>query len=203
VSYHHGNLRAALVESAVALAQEKGPGGVVLREVARRTGVTHNASYRHFADRDALLGEVATVAMSRLAQAIRARTEPIQGGPGPVRAKATLRAVGTAYVEFALAEPGLFDVAFAAPLVLTKEVLGAPTREEGPYELLNAALDAMVETGAMPPSRRPGAEVTCWAAVHGFSLLHRAEPMRHAAVAERQRHLDAMLDTVELGLTVS
>ena len=69
-TYHHGNLRPALVEAAVALAQARGPEGVVLREVARQTGVSHNAAYRHFADREELLAEVADAAMRQLAGAM-------------------------------------------------------------------------------------------------------------------------------------
>src|SRR3954467_4821962 len=64
--YHHGNLRAALVAEGAELARARGPEGVVLREVARRTGVSHNAAYRHFADREELLTGQTQLAMDRL-----------------------------------------------------------------------------------------------------------------------------------------
>src|SRR3954452_24905446 len=114
-SYHHGNLRPALIECAVELARVKGPDGVVLREVARRTGVSHNAAYRHFADRDELLAEVARWGMGRLEQAMVDRLAKVRNRDPAVRALRRLREVGRAYVEFALAEPGLFEVAFSAP----------------------------------------------------------------------------------------
>lgn len=196
-SYHHGNLRAALVDAAVGLAQEHGPDGVVLREVARRTGVTHNASYRHFAAREELLAEVAAVAMDRLAAAIRARTDALpavpDGGDARVRARARLREVGRAYVEFAVAETGLFHVAFSAPM---PEEHAA----ESPYDLLNQALDELVATGAVAPEVRAGAEVTCWAAVHGLSELLTSGPLRDLPPTDREAVLEGMLRTVEAGL---
>src|SRR3954466_6600193 len=113
-TYHHGNLRPALVEAAVRLAQSRGPDGVVLREVARQTGVSHNAAYRHFADRDELLAEVGQEAMRQLAGAMTAELETVEEPQPLSRALARLRATGRAYVHFALNEPGLFEVAFAA-----------------------------------------------------------------------------------------
>ena len=65
-SYHHGNLRESLIEAGIELARSQGPDGVVLREVARRAGVSHNAAYRHFADREALLAEIARHGMREL-----------------------------------------------------------------------------------------------------------------------------------------
>src|SRR3954468_3129329 len=113
-SYHHGNLRPALVEAAAELARVSGPDGVVLREVARQTGVSHNAAYRHFADRDELLAEVAALGMAQLEQAMRDRLAAVRTRDPVQRARRRLRATGRAYVEFALAEPGMFEVAFAA-----------------------------------------------------------------------------------------
>ena len=112
-TYHHGNLRPALIEAAAELARTSGPDGVVLREVARRTGVSHNAAYRHFADRDALLSEVAALAMERLGQAMSSRLDAVDLADPAQRSAEQLRAVGRAYVDYALEEPGLFEVAFA------------------------------------------------------------------------------------------
>src|SRR3954469_7865232 len=75
--YHHGNLRPVLVDTAVELARTAGPDAVVLREVARRAGVSHNAAYRHFADRAALLGEVSGRAMADLERAMTTRIEAV------------------------------------------------------------------------------------------------------------------------------
>ena len=64
--YHHGNLRAALIDTAVGQARAGGADAVVLRDAARRTGVSHNAAYRHFTDRDDLLAEVSECGMAEL-----------------------------------------------------------------------------------------------------------------------------------------
>jgi AcrR family transcriptional regulator len=192
-SYHHGNLRPALVEAAVELARTKGPEGVVLREVARRTGVSHNAAYRHFTDREQLLAEVAFWAMGRLEQAMEERLATVRTREPAARARQRLREVGRAYVEFALAEPGLFEVAFSAQLHSDDEA-------GGPYGLLNRVLDELVDVGVLAARRRPGAEVACWAGVHGFAMLHLQGPLRGVTAADRERSLQQMLDLLELAL---
>src|ERR1700742_274077 len=98
-SYHHGALHSALVEASITLAREGGPDRVILREAARAAGVSHSAAYRHFTDREALLGEVSRFARSELAAQMRRR---VNRAKDPRR---RLRAVGTAYIDFALAEP--------------------------------------------------------------------------------------------------
>jgi AcrR family transcriptional regulator len=196
--YHHGNLRAALVEAGAELARTAGPDGVVLREVARRTGVSHNAAYRHFADRDELIAEIAALANDQLEQAmLRRLAEVTETDPAP-RARARLRATGRAYVEFALAEPGLFNVAFCPT---DAEVGGRD--EAAPYVLLGEVLDELVESGALSPADRLGADVVCWSAVHGLSVLLLDGALRDLTTEEREGVLQKLIATVEQGLTGS
>jgi AcrR family transcriptional regulator len=197
--YHHGNLRAALVDAGAELARASGPDGVVLREVARRTGVSHNAAYRHFADRDELLAEIASLAAAQLAQAMQRRLDGVpETDPAP-RARARLRETGRAYVEFGLSEPGLFSVAFCP--IETDDP--SSMSEAAPYLLLGQVLDELVEAGALSPAGREGADVACWAAVHGLSVLLLDGPLRGLPPADREAVLDKLLVTIELGLTGS
>ncbi|WP_328967059.1 TetR/AcrR family transcriptional regulator [Streptomyces sp. NBC_00239] len=114
-TYHHGNLRAALVEAGVELAREGGPSAIVLREAARRVGVSPNAAYRHFASLPDLVGEVARQARGVLADAMDAESGRCGAtGAGGADAVNRLHAVGEAYIRYALANPGLFATSFPA-----------------------------------------------------------------------------------------
>ena len=150
-SYHHGNLRPALVEAAAELARAQGPDGVVLREVARRTGVSHNAAYRHFADREELLAEVAAAGMDGLEQAM---LRPVGDGPhpGPVAPRGAQAARDRARLRASSRSPSRDSSEWPSRRTWA-------SAEGGPYALLNAALDELVEVGAMPPDRRAGADV--------------------------------------------
>ena len=70
----------------------------------------------------------------------------------------------------------------------------------GPYGVLTAVLDELVEAGVLPAERRPGADVTCWAAVHGFAVLCLEGPLRDLPDAERDAQLEGLLDRVARGL---
>jgi AcrR family transcriptional regulator len=199
-SYHHGDLRRALVDAGIALAREGGPEAVVLREATRRAGVVPNAAYRHFAGRDALLQAVRAAALAALAVAMekeqaRARTQ------GDV-ARASLRAIGIAYLRFAEKEPGLFRTAFT--VAGQPETAGDPgwSGRSGmnPFQLLGAALDQMVETGALPVERRPGAEYLAWAAVHGLAMLVLEGPLRRMTRAQARQIGRRVVEMVEKGL---
>ena len=204
-SYHHGNLRPALVEAAAELARVAGPDGVVLREVARQTGVSHNAAYRHFADREALLHEVCTRAQSAVARAIEAELAQVQDRDPAERARARFRAVGTGYVRFARAEPGLFRTAFFFPADLRRSQSeeGAGDSGRNPFQLLSDALDEMRAADLLDEPARQGAEFVAWSAVHGLAILAISGPLR-AMPAERLDELTAKLVAmVDKGLTSS
>ena len=199
-AYHHGNLRAALVETGLTMARESGPDGIALREVARRVGVSHNAAYRHFADRQELLTEIASHAMDRLTTEMHRRIDAVPAQDDVSRARRRLSEVGRAYVEFALAEPGLFRVAFSSALGGAEEGAPGPREDAGPYGVLNEVLDELVDVGYLDPSRRLGSDVACWAAVHGFAQLSLDGPVGLLPAASRDAALERLLETVERGL---
>lgn len=200
-SYHHGNLRSALVDTGYEMARTSGPDGVALREAARRVGVSHNAAYRHFADREDLLTEISVLAMDALTRAMQARLDAVAADLDPVvRARTRLSETGRAYVEFALAEPGLFRVAFAGKAARAEDSPAGPPTDHGPYGVLNDVLDELVAVGYLAASRRAGSEVVCWAAVHGFAELCLDGPLRLLPDPARAATLRQLLDTIDRGL---
>lgn len=182
-AYHHGDLRRALVEAAAELAASGGADGVVLREAARRVGVSPSAAYRHFPSRDGLLAAVGAAARERLARRmLAARTDD---------PRTHFLATGRAYITFALDEPGLFEVAFRP------WPAGPPVDEDpSPYHVLTAALDALDRDGVLTVPRA-GAEEPAWAAVHGAAVLLGE---RLIPATERQRVVEATLAMVGDGL---
>lgn len=105
--YHHGDLRAHLIETVRELVELHGPEGFSVAEAARRAGVSSAAPYKHFKDRPEILRGVAAAAMERLRLAME------QGAAAhPVGSLEAVAAVGLAYVTFAKSEPGVFRLVF-------------------------------------------------------------------------------------------
>lgn len=205
-TYHHGDLRRALLEAGTDLAREGGPDKVVLREATRRAGVSANAAYRHFADRDALLGEVVSRAQARAADVISATMDAVPDDldAGP-RARARFRAVGVGYLRFAMDEPGLFRAAFAVPVDLSRAASAEAAGEGGrtPFQLLSDSLDAMVDAGVMSEHERPGAELLAWSAVHGMAMLALEGPLRDLPPGAVDELAPRLVRMVDLGLGLS
>ena len=200
--YHHGNLRESLVEAGLELARTGGPDAVVLRAASREAGVSHNAAYRHFADHDQLLRAVCERCMRQLALLGEQRVAEVRYRDPVKRARARLRALGAAYIEFAITETGWFLTAFAVPLTVAPFGPDEGVGESGlgPYGLLSARLDELVVVGALPAQRRPGAETAAWSAVHGISTLITSGPLRALGDDERRAAIDIVLDVVDRGL---
>lgn len=178
-SYHHGNLREALVEAGLELTREGGPAALVLRDIARRVGVSPNAVYRHFAGRAELLAGVATSIQHGMAERMHRLGTAAPGAAAvdeATIARARLRAVGMGYITFALDEPGWFEVAFAGADALAGAVDEAAL--PAPLAALLHALDGLVAAGELTERERRDAEWPCWSAVHGFALLALKGPLR-------------------------
>ena len=188
-----GAVRDGLVAAGLELARTGGPDAVVLREATRMVGVVPNAAYRHFADHDELLAAVCTAAMRELAGRMAAGVARVHGQHGdPAAAAGRLGAIGTAYLEFAREEPGLFATAFALP---QQHAYGAPDdgagQDRSPLGQLRTALDELVDAGVLDPQRRAGIEYPIWSAVHGLAVLAGEGPLREVPDATRH-HLEEL-----------
>jgi AcrR family transcriptional regulator len=169
----------------------------VLREATRMVGVAPNAAYRHFANRDALLGAVRDRALRRLAQRTADGMSQVRAGAHiPTGARLRLRAVGKAYLDFARREPGLFDTAFTA----TEHPPSGAEGEPWPFDYLIAALDDFVQAGLLEPARRPDIEYPTWAAVHGLAVLFRG-PLLSLSDREKTRLEAQTLDFIGAALS--
>ena len=146
-TYHHGDLPTALLRAAGRTLEKRGIAALSLRETARRAGVSHNAPYRHFPDREALLAALAAEGFATLGERLR-------GKPG--------RELGEAYVRFALEQPQRFRLMFGGVLPLGKYP-ELRTAAKGAYQAL---VDAFKE---LP--RPELAAAAAWSMVHGLSHL--------------------------------
>jgi len=202
-TYRHGDLRRALLDAGIELARDGGPSAVVLREATRRVGVVPNAAYRHFASRHDLLLAVRAAALSEAAKAMEGELAVLPCDQPPADfARAQVRAIGTAYLRFAQAQPGLFRTAFVVSEDAQGEVGpdGAGASGMNPFELLGAAVDRLVDAGLLDPERRPGAEYLAWSAVHGLALLIIDGPLRGVDAAATHALGQRLIDMVERGL---
>ena len=158
-TYHHGDLRAALVEAGLTLLATRSADDLSLREVARAVGVSATAVYRHFPDKRALMGALAAEGLAKLAQAQHAAAEEAGGGV------AGFNATGRAYVRFALAHPALFRLMFSNPV--RADLLSAPADETADAMAFLRANAAEVAGGA--DARRVALQA--WSIAHGLAML--------------------------------
>jgi AcrR family transcriptional regulator len=163
--YHHGDLRQALIDSALAVLADKGVDGFSLRETARRAGVSPAAYKHHFADTRALMTALAAIAFTRLADAL----EKADRAAGQSR-RARLAAQGAAYIGFALAERASFDLMWRASLLDLSDpkLLAEKTRAFDCLDRLARGADAPRRPN-VDPAMAP--TIACWSLVNGFARL--------------------------------
>jgi AcrR family transcriptional regulator len=165
--YHHGDLKAALIDGAIELIAERGVRGFSLAELSRRAGVTVAAPYRHFADRDELLAAVAVRALDAFGQALAAQTS--EADPPERR----LAAMASGYVRFAAEQRALFGVVFGVGL--DKKTRYPELRQA--YEDVEGMLSACVaELCPEDPDASEQLADAIEATAHGYAALLTDQP---------------------------
>jgi AcrR family transcriptional regulator len=193
--YHHGDLRRTLLDAALAIVAQAGPGALSLRELAREAGVSHAAPYRHFASREALVMALAAEGFLGLG------AEMARSAAGEPDALRRLRAMGVAYVSYAVSHPGHFRLMFgneARRRADDSELAraGAPT--------LQSLIDVIAEgqrTGQLRAGDPRQLALPAWSMVHGLSMLlvdQQVGALIEGVYAETLAH--AVIDVVVQGL---
>jgi len=169
--YHHPDLRQALLDGAVRLIKQEGLREFSLRRLAKETGVSHAAPYRHFDNKEAILATLMLEGHKRLRATLldaRARC--------PGKGIDKLMAEGRAYLEFARKNPEYLSVMFSregmtAAMSVGKE-LGADEEDYDSFGVVEATVAECQAEGSMDRHANPGAlSLHAWAEVHGLALL--------------------------------
>lgn len=171
-SYHHGNLRQALVAATLKLIESHGPFGFTLAEAARDAGVSAAAPYRHFRGRDELIEEVAQQGYEMFADRLERAWN--DGRPSALSA---FMATGRAYLDFARENPGHYIAMFESGV----SIAGNPALARAADRAMSVLVHAAERLGAhLPPDRRPPATMVAnhiWAFSHGVvELFARGRP---------------------------
>jgi AcrR family transcriptional regulator len=166
-SYHHGDLRVALIAAAEAVLTETGVEKFSLRQVARRVGVSHSAPAHHFGDAQGLLCALAAEGFRRLEAAMRARQDiPPNGAWDQVLAS------GLGYLDFALSAPALFRLMFGSER--TRPERHTPELTAAGDACFAVLVDGIARLRGAPSAEDPAANaavVRCWSTVHGCAEL--------------------------------
>jgi AcrR family transcriptional regulator len=198
-SYHHGNLKEALIRAALELIAQKGPAGFTFAEAARWAGVSPAAPYRHFRDREELVADVARRGFAEFEKALAAAWDG--GRPEPFGAFDRL---GKAYLAFARREPAYYSAMFEAgiPLDSQPELKEAGDRA---FVVLRYATEQLVAT--MPAQGRPPVLMMAlhiWSLAHGIaSLFGRGDAARRPLPMSAEDLLEAAMLIYLRGLGVS
>ena len=161
-SYHHGNLRAALIECGLKMIQRKGIHALTLREIGKQLGVSRSAAYRHFKDKEALLSAICEAGFVSFGNAVDAARK--DAGEGFA---AQMDAVALAYARFAAEHRAQFEVMFAAVLESGAEELGGGRN----LRIMEEIIREGQKTGEVRPGDPAAMARVVWALVHGASLL--------------------------------
>lgn len=186
--YHHGNLKEALLQAALGLIAEKGPGGFTFADAARMAGVSPAAPYRHFRDRDELLASIAQRGFEQFEAALIASWD--DGRPDVPTA---FQRLGKAYLAFARGEPALYAAMFESgvPIALNPHLTAASERAFNVIRNASERLVAMTPPGVpKPPALMMALHI--WSLSHGVaSLFGRGDAARRKLPMTPEELLEA------------
>ncbi len=165
--YHHGDLRNALIESALLLLEAKGIDGLSLRDVAKQTGVSHTAPYRHFKNKTELLAILAQKGFTNLEREVNNVT-----AKRDLSSKERLIAAGMAYVRESVRQPEMMRLMFTGHLDFTQCPPELEESAEKAYQSLGNIIESGIADGSFKNQDAQLLTITAWSAMHGLAMLY-------------------------------
>jgi len=165
-TYHHGDLKNALIQAGVEILAKDGVSGLSLRKVASRAGVSHAAPYAHFADKQALIAAISTEGFRQLYTRINSVGEEYKDKPSM-----QLIEVAWAYVQFALDDRDRFKVMFSGVLEKEKEYPDFVEESQRNFQLVKMIVEANQASGMLRSGPSDLVALSAWGIIHGFIML--------------------------------
>lgn len=165
-SYHHGDLKNALIQAGIQILAKEGVAGLSLRKVAGRAGVSHAAPYAHFTDKQALIAAISTEGYRMIHERIEAAVAEFEGDPSR-----QLLEAAWAYVDFALTDPAHFKITFSGVIEKEKEHPAFVEMSQKSFGAVIRIVEACQAQGVLEAGPSDLVAVSVWSLVHGLASL--------------------------------
>jgi AcrR family transcriptional regulator len=165
-TYHHGDLKNALIKAGVEILAKEGVSGLSLRKVAMKAGVSHAAPYAHFADKQALIAAISTEGFRQLYERVSGVAEKFKNQP-----EKQLIETAWAYVQFAMDDRDRFKVMFSGVLEKEKEYPEFVAESQRNFQLVKMIVEANQASGRLRSGASELVALSAWGIIHGFIML--------------------------------
>lgn len=196
--YHHGNLRQALIEMAVVVAEETGKDFISVREVARRLGVSSGAPFRHFPDRESLMTAVAEEALARLR--LRVERDQLDAPAAPI---AKLKTLGRTFIHWALQNPTQFRLVSSRRLFEFDRSASLQVHFDAVRQITMSLVEQAQSAGALSAGAVPEMALALRALVYGLARMQvdGQLPQWQVNASQTERTLISAMDLIVDGLS--
>ncbi len=180
-SYHHGDLKNALIQAGVEILEKEGVTGLTLRKVAKYAGVSHAAPYAHFADKQALIAAISTEGFKQLNLKIESIRHQYESDP-----KRWLIETAWTYIQFALKEPDRFKLMFSSVLEKEQDYPDFVEISKKNFGQLVSVVEGCQEVGVLKPGDPELSAVSIWGNVHGLVMLVLEGQISHSVLEKHE-----------------